>query len=494
MSPYERFLAAYRQIAAIDSALSVLSWDQQVLMPPGGSPARAEHLALLATMRHAKFTSDEFKRIVEQAEVDVSDEVQASNIRVIQRDLRIESSKPGDLVARKLRVGSAAYDAWRIAKPANDFATMRPYYAELFEIARETSAALGQAEHPYDNLIDQFEEGSTCAEAKRVFDELKAGTVPLLREIRQRGQTVDDGLIARDFDRPRLLEFARSATAAVGFDHKRGRLDLANNAFCSGTSRDDVRMTTRPSNHLKGIVSSSLHEMGHGLYNQGMPPDWFMTPIAAGASMAVHESQSRMWENMVGRSLGFWKHFLPKLSMVFPELVGIGGADMWRMVNRVQPEFVRVGADELTYNLHILVRFELEVAIVEGSLDVGDLPQAWNEKYETYLGINPPTNTLGVLQDVHWTRGSVGYFPTYTFGNLLSGQLWAHLVKDFPSLDEDFERGQFEHILQWLTEKIYSKGRSIPPKALMQSVTGKSLGAGDWLDYAQRKFSEIYRL
>lgn len=470
-----------------------MSWDQQVLMPPMGSAARGEHLARIATLRHAKFTSDEFKRAVEDARQEADGEMELANVRVVERELRIESAKPPELVQRKLRVGSAAYDAWRTAKPANDFRTMAPYYAELFEIARETSSVLGTAVHPYDNLIDLFEEGSTHAEAVRVFDQIKSATVPLLKRIAERPQ-VDDSILAHDFDRRRLLQFAREVTTAIGFDMTRGRLDLAANAFCSGTHASDIRMTTRASNHFKGIVSSSLHEMGHGLYEQGIPREWLMMPIADGASMAVHESQSRLWENLVGRSEGPWRYFLPLLANQFSEFSTTDSHTMERMMNKVQAEFIRVGADELTYNLHILVRFELETDLITGALEVRDLPEAWNSKYESYLGIRPPNDTLGVLQDVHWTRGSVGYFPTYTFGNLLSGQIWALSIRELGDQSANFANGDFRTLLDWLRSQIYSKGKLHTPKEVMTRLTGKSLDATDWIQYAMDKFSRIYGL
>jgi carboxypeptidase Taq len=284
------------------------------------------------------------------------------------------------------------------------------------------------------------------------------------------------------------------ATRTIGFDYDRGRLNVAPNAFCSNFGCTDVRMTTRPSDHIKGIVSSSLHEMGHGLYEQGSPLEWNGTPLGGGISLAVHESQSRLWENVVGRSRGFWKRFLPDLQAAFPQLNGLDAEAMYRAINKVAPEFVRVGADELTYNLHILVRFELEVELITGRLDINDLPEAWNAKYTEYLGITPPTNTLGCLQDVHWSRGYVGYFPTYAMGNLIGLQMWACLRKDIPNAEAMMEAGEFGEILGWLQEKVYRQGRRYTPSELVTRITGRPMEAGDWLAYANAKYRDIYDL
>jgi carboxypeptidase Taq len=299
---------------------------------------------------------------------------------------------------------------------------------------------------------------------------------------------VDDSFLIGNWDKEKLRSFAERTASKIGFDFDRGRLSVAANAFCTTIATDDIRMTTRPSEAMKGIVSSTLHEMGHGLYEQGSPKKWDRTPLAGGVSLAVHESQSRLWENIVGRSRPFWEFFLPDLKVEFPELSQISLDTFVKAINKVQPEFVRVGADELTYNLHILVRFELEVEILTGKVRIKDLPEAWNAKYTDYLGITPATDTEGCLQDVHWTRGSVGYFPTYSMGNLIGAQVWKVLQNDLGETDEMMRQGNFAPIFGWLTDKIYSKGRSVPPRDLVTQVTGRPMEAADWLDYARAKY------
>jgi carboxypeptidase Taq len=489
MSAIQRLRDLYADYEALDKAVSLLHWDRQVLMPPAGGAARTAQVGRLTRMAHERLTSDAMQRAVEDAASEAAPgSTDAAMVRAIKRDLSSELKLPTELVERKSRVSSEAYDTWRRAKPDNDFPALRPYLEQLFEIARETAELLGYSEHIYDPLLDLYEEGATTDDATRMFAAIRQ---PIIDLVRQTDPDTDDAFLYRDWDKEKLKSFAQRTSQAIGFDYSRGHLSVAANAFCTTISSADVRMTTRPSEALKGIVSSTLHEMGHGLYEQGSPVAWDRTPLAGGVSLAVHESQSRLWENIVGRALPFWEHFLPDLKETFPELNSVPLDAFYRAVNKVKPEFVRVGADELTYNLHILVRFELEVEIVTGQLAVRDLPEAWNGKYRELLGITPPSDTLGCLQDVHWTRGSVGYFPTYAMGNLIGAQIWKVLQQDLGDTDEMMRRGQFAPILEWLTEKIYRKARSVPPQDLVVQVTGRPMEATDWLDYAKAKYSAI---
>ena len=484
MSAYAELLDRYREVAALRAATSLLGWDQQVLMPPGGAAARAEHSARLRRLAHERLTDDAMLAAMERASLETdpeSDEGRA--VAALRRELETETKLPTELVVRKARLSSEAYEAWKVAKATDDFPLLAPHLEGLFDVAKETAEALGYADHPYDALIDQYERGATYRQAREVFDAIRG---PIVELVAARGE-VDDSPLRGGFDPERLRRFAQSAAETIGFDFGRGRLNVCTNAFCSGSGPSDVRMTTRPSDHVKGIVSSSLHEMGHGLYEQGTPLEWDGTPLAGGISLAVHESQSRLWENVIGRSKGFWTWFLPALEAEFPRIdLGVDG--MVRAMNKVQPELVRVGADELTYNLHILVRFELEVEIVTGKLAVRDLPDAWNAKYEAYLGLTPPTDTLGCLQDVHWSRGSVGYFPTYTFGNLIGLQIWETLLEDVPDPDALMAKGDFAPILGWLQERIYRQGRRYEPRELVTRVTGSPMRPDAWLRYARAKY------
>lgn len=493
MSAAERLDSMYRDVAALSAAQSLFGWDQMVLMPPKGAEARAAHSQILRRMVHERLTSDELLHTLEQAEAEAEPgSLAAESAAALRRDVDVLTKIPLELVSRRARVAADAYEAWKIAKPTNDFAMMRPFYGEHFAIARETAEAIGYSEHIYDPLIEMYEPGASQAGAAAMFAAIKEPIVNLVREIRDRGRAIDDSPLRQPFEPETLRAFAQHAAGVVGFDFRRGRLDVCRNAFCTHLSSEDVRMTTRPSEHLKGIVSSSLHEMGHGLYEQGVKKEFEGTPLAGGVSLAVHESQSRLWENVVGRSLPFWRRFLPDLQAREPRLSGVSPEEMYAMLNKVQPEFVRVGADELTYNLHILVRFELEVELVTQTLDIKDLPEAWNAKYEAYLGIRPATDTEGCLQDVHWSKGSVGYFPTYAIGNLIGAQMWELLTHEIPDYEAQIERGDFTQILGWLQTEVYQKGRRFPPHVLVKEVTGSTLRAEPWLKYADAKYRALY--
>ncbi|MGV3617101.1 MAG: carboxypeptidase M32 [Fimbriimonas sp.] len=495
MTASDRLEALYRDVAALSAAQSLFGWDQMVLMPAGGAEARAAHMGVLKRMIHERMTSEEMLRALEDVEREEEPgSVQADAAAALRRDVDVLTKIPLELVERRARVTSEAYEVWKRARPDDDFARMAPYYAETFGIARETAEAIGYTDHIYDPLISLYEPGATYADAAAMFGAIREPIVGLVREIRERGRAIDDAPLRQGFGPESLRSFAQGAAGVIGFDFDRGRLDVCRNAFCSHLASADVRMTTRPSDHLKGIVSSSLHEMGHGLYEQGVPSEFDGTPLAGGVSLAVHESQSRLWENIVGRSLGFWRRFLPDLQAREPRLAGVTPEEMYAMLNKVQPEFIRVGADELTYNLHILVRFELEVEIVSGRLDIRNLPEAWNAKYEAYLGIRPPTDTVGCLQDVHWSKGSVGYFPTYAMGNLIGGQMWACLTSEIDDVETRMERGDFAPILEWLQDRVYRHGRRFAPRELVRRVTGSPMQAGPWLEYAQTKYRALYGL
>jgi carboxypeptidase Taq len=493
---YAALLDRYREIQAYDAALSLMNWDRQVLMPAGGAAARSAQTTILSRMQHQLLTSDETRRLLENAEKEAepnSDE--AAALRVFRRELDTDSKLPTELVERRARVSGDAYEVWKRARAESDFASMRPYYEEHFKIAREMSHLLDpNAAHPYDPMIDLYEEGAKIGDAQGMFDAIKGPIVNLVKEIGERGVDAPDTFLYGNWDTQTLRNVAQEITDHIGFDYNRGRLDIAPSAFCGGTTRGDIRMTTKPSEHVKGILSSSLHEMGHGVYEQGTPQDWDRTPLAGGISLAVHESQSRMWENIVGRSRAFWTYFLPVLQRGVPALANLDLDTFCRALNKVQPGFIRVGADELTYNLHILVRFEIEVLMITGSIEAKDLPEVWNSKYSEYLGITPPNDGVGVLQDVHWARGSCGYFPTYSMGNLIGAQVWASLKKDLPNVCDLMREGKYEPILGWLQTEIYLQGKRYQPKDLVQRVTGEPMNPKYWLEYATDKFSSIYEL
>ena len=493
MSAFERVMAKYRELDALNSAIGLMNWDQQLLMPAGGLSARSEHLLRLSKIRHTILTSDEFRTDLDEAKASGADQDQAA-IRILLAEVEEATKLPLDLIERKSKVTTDAYQTWRKAKQDNNYSLLAPYYKEVFEIAKETAECLTYKNHPYDALINLYEEDSTFAEAESTLGQIKGPSIELLKAIKGSKVSIDDSFLVRDWNNDRLKMTMERIVRQIGFSLNNGRLDIANNAFCAGSGPGDVRMTTRPSEHIKGIVSSTLHEMGHGLYEQNQRADWAGTPLCGGVSLAVHESQSRTWENVIGRSYPFWKYFWTWFQEQHPFLAEYNVDQFYAAYNKVEPSFIRVGADEISYNLHILVRFEIEVEIITGKLDVKNLPEAWNAKYEEYLGIVPPTDSLGCMQDVHWSKGSIGYFPTYSYGNLIGVQIHNRMLSELPNCDELIQSGNFRPILDWLTEKVYGYGKLMPPKYLVEHIVGEPMKAQPWIDYATTKFSALYQL
>jgi carboxypeptidase Taq len=479
---------------ALNAAGSLMGWDQQTFMPAGASEVRSEHVSVLTRMAHEKQTSMRFRALLEEAENTVepgSDD--ADMLRVVRRDFDYATKLPGDFVEEKSRVTSRAHEIWVDARKQNDFSHFAPILEQIVEFERREADLLGYENTPYDALIERFEEGTSTAEAKRVFDQLVPATRELLDKIRNSPVNPDAEGLVGDWAPERQRPFTETIVQAVGFDFNRGRQDTAPHPFCSGTSRTDIRLTTRFLNNIESAIFGSLHEAGHGMYEQNQNPEWDRLPLSGGVSMGVHESQSRLWENIVGRSKAFWQRFLPELQEIFPELYRYDLDSWYAAINKVQPTLIRVEADEVTYNLHIAVRFELEQALMNKELSVHEIPEAWNSKYEEYLGIRPDSDSNGCLQDVHWSFGGFGYFPTYTYGNLLSHQIWAKLKQDIPNPDELIARGEFAPILNWLTENIYRWGKKYRPQELMLKVTGKSMNADDYIAAMNRKYGEIYQ-
>ncbi len=491
MTAFDKLVARYQDLASLENASNLLGWDQSVNMPIGGAAARSTAQGSLARLQHEILISDEFGKLLETASAEATDEVEAATIRVLFKDRNQALKLPTALVEKKAATTGKAYQQWKIARAENDFSSMIGHYETLFEIARETSSLLGGGDHPYDPLIDLYEEGATYSQAKTMFDEIG----PVIRKyvaVAQENQ-VDDSFLHADWDQRKLRDVTETVVKQVGFDFDRGRLDLCGNAFCARPGgMNDIRMTTRPSGHFKGVVSSSLHEMGHALYEQNQRQEWADLPISTGVSLAVHESQSRLWENVIGRSFPFWSYFFARYQEAFGNLEPVSLQTFWKGLNKVQPGFIRVGADELTYNFHIQVRFELEVELVTQKLQVKDLPEAWNEKYRALLGIVPESDSVGCLQDVHWSKGSVGYFPTYAMGNVIGLQIWNVVTQSISDWETQVEKGDFTAILEELSSLVYRKGCLYPPKQLVAEITGSAFDPQPWVSYAEAKFAKVY--
>lgn len=480
-------------VNALNAAMAMLDWDQQTYMPKGGANARAEQSSLLARMAHEAFVSEETQRALEEAAKEVAPGTdEAAIVRNTQRNMKLRTKFPAELVARKSKLSAEGHEAWVTARANNDFKTFAPILAELFEITKEEANLLGYENHIYDALIDMYEEGATHAQCQAIFDEIRGPIVQLVKDIKESPNQPDDSFLYGEWPNDKQREFTEWLLKQIGFDLDRGRQDTAPHPFCTGWSIGDIRLTTRFKDYLPSALFGTLHEAGHGMYEQGSPMAWDRTPLAGGVSLGVHESQSRLWENIVGRSEAFITWMLPTLGSYFPALSNTDPKTMVRATNKVEPSFIRVEADEVTYNLHVMVRFEVECAVLEGKLAVNDMPAYWNSKYEEYLGITPRTDTEGCLQDVHWSMGSIGYFPTYTMGNLLSYQFWNCLEKDLGDTDAMIARGEFQPILEWLIQKIYRHGSKYPPQELVPMVTGKPMGAADYLARLSQKYRAVY--
>ena len=486
-------------IMDLHSTAAVLDWDQETMMPPGGAPVRAEQLATISRLAHEMFTSAVTETMLAAAEAAgagldaASDE--AALLRVVRRDLDQARKLPTEFVADRARAASQSVEVWRKARPANDFRAFLPSLERMVEFARRTADYLGYREHPYDALLDLYEPETTAREVAELFDRLRQGTVPLVQAIAGRGREVAAALPDVEYDEEKQRVFGLSMVEAFGYDTSRGRLDVSAHPFSTGISRDDVRITTRYNRRSLASIFGIFHESGHAMYSQGGAPSLERTPLQGGASNGIHESQSRLWENLVGRSRPFWQYAFPRLQDLFPESLGAVDVEMfYRGVNTVRPTLIRVDADEVTYNLHIILRFELEKALVAGELAARDLPEAWRAKMASYLGVTPPSDADGVLQDIHWSSGLIGYFPSYAIGNVASVQLFEAARRAHPDLLDHLRHGRFRALLAWLREHVYRHGRKFFPRDLLLRATGSPLTPEPYLRYLWEKFTDLYGL
>jgi len=485
-------------IADLRAAAAYLRWDQETLMPVAAAPARAGLLATLSRLAHETFTSAHTGQLLDAAERVAGDldpdSDEAALVRMTRRDYDQQRKLPSDFVAQRAREASLSVQVWREARRRNDFATFRPRLATMVDFARRAADYLGFVDHPYDALLDLYEPDMTSREVDAIFARLREVTVPFVRAIAARGPVVDDGFLRQDYPEEEQRAFGLMVAEAFGYDLRRGRLDVSAHPFANAFNINDVRITARyQRRYLPSAIFAILHESGHAMYEQGVAPSLDRTPLARGASLGLHESQSRMWENLVGRSRPFWEHYYPKLVERFPEqLRGVDLESFYRAVNIVQPSLIRVEADEVTYNLHIMLRFELEKALLEESLRVEALPEAWTARMQAYLGLIPPSDADGVMQDIHWAQGSIGYFPTYSLGNIISVQLFQAARRAHPALPDEFRAGRFSTLLGWMREHLYRHGRKFLPRELLKRATGQELTVEPYLGYLREKFGEIY--
>lgn len=498
---YAELTERLQSTALLESCASVLGWDEQTYMPPGGAGHRANQLSLLAGMCHERATAPAIGDLL--AEVEASplatpaDSAAAANIREARRDYDRSTKLPRRLVEELSHTCTLAQQAWVEARKKSNFKDFLPWLEKIVKLKREEAEAIGYgAGVPYDALLDAFEPGMTSADVTRLFTPMRDELVKLIAAIGASGRHPNREIIARRYPADAQREFSIAAARQIGFSFDEGRLDTAAHPFCSGFGPGDTRLTTRyDEHHFPGAFFGTLHEAGHGIYEQGLNRSAYGLPVGVACSLGIHESQSRMWENFVGRSQPFWEHFYPKAQKAFPEALGTTAAsEFYWAINDVQPSYIRVEADEATYNLHILLRFDIERPLIAGDLSPADVPGVWNETFTKYFGITPPDDARGCLQDIHWSGGMIGYFPTYALGNMYAAQFFAAANRDNPGLPAAIARGEFTSLKTWLNEKIHRYGRQYRARALVERVTGQSLSPLPLVEHLRQKFAALYKL
>jgi carboxypeptidase Taq len=488
------------EISDLEAAESLLGWDHATYMPEGGAVARARQGATLSRLAHEKSVDPTLGRLLDElqpyADGLAPDSDDAGLLRVARRDFEKAIRVPPEFVARDNAHGSASYDAWTRARPANDFAAMLPYLEKALELSREYAGFFEPYRHIADPLIDDADEGMTTASVRALFAALRPELVPIVGAITEQA-AIDNRCLRGFFGEARQLDFNLAVADRIGYDRRRGRLDKTHHPFCTKFSAGDVRITTRVyESDVDQALFSTVHEAGHAMYEQGVSAAFEGTPLGSGVSSGVHESQSRLWENVVGRSRGFWAHFYPVLQKAFPDQLGsVALETFYRAINKVERSLIRTDADEVTYNLHIMMRFDLELQLLEGRLRVKDLPEAWRAAMQADLGLLPPDDRDGCLQDVHWYASGIGGgFQSYTIGNILSTQFHAAAVKAHPDIPREIEHGEFGTLHAWLREHIYQHGRKYKPDELIERATGESMSMRPYLAYLRAKYGELYRL
>lgn len=495
---YAKLLTKSKETALLGSCGSVLGWDERTYMPKGGVEHRGDQIALLAGMVHERLTDPamgEWLSVAEDGAL-IADPVsnEAVNVREWRRCYDRATKLPKSLVEEIARVTTVGQQVWTEARIAKDFGKFQSTLVDVVRLKKEEARALSNGSSLYDALLEDYEPGETTDNLLRVFASLRDALVPLVERVRNASKKPDLSILHRDYPEDLQATFGTEVAAAIGFDFNQGRLDITTHPFCSGLGPGDTRITTRyDRNELNQAFFGILHEAGHGVYDQGLSTAAWGTPMGEAVSLGIHESQSRMWENFVGRSPAFWRHFYPKLRGAFPGVLDdVAEDDFVLAVNDVRPSFIRVEADEATYNLHIMLRFELERALINDDLPVSSVPDAWNDTFEKYFGMRPEDDAAGCLQDIHWSGGGIGYFPTYTLGNLYAALLFDRAREEVGDLDAQFEAGEFGPLLAWLTDKVYRQGMRYYSNDLAIQVTGKPLSHEPLMGHLTRKYEALY--
>ncbi|MFO8051745.1 MAG: carboxypeptidase M32 [Thermoplasmatota archaeon] len=489
---YEDLRELYEEITRLEQISCLLVWDQNVYMPDGSIASRAAQTSLVTGLIHQRYTSKRMGELLAKLDRKDLDDDQSVVVREISREYRRKTAVPEKLAKEISRTESEGYQIWVKAKQNDDFGSFASTFEKMVDLKKEVAEHIGYDDVPYDALLDGYEPYMRSKEVVSIFSDLRTRLVPLAERIADSGITIDASPITGRFPKDKQIDLSNRILEDMGYDFNRGRLDETEHPFTIG-SMDDTRITTRINeDDIRTGLYACIHEGGHALYEMGYPEKNYCTPLAEPVSLGIHESQSRFWENMVGRSLGFWERYLPEAKSMFPSLRGSSPIDLFKAANSVAPSLIRVEADEVTYNLHILIRFEIESEIFQDRLEVNEVPQAWNDKYSKYLGIEPENDSMGCLQDVHWSIGYFGYFPTYTLGNLYSAMIREAMVTDLGDLDDLVRKGEMKKILAWLRERVHRHGKRYPAKELIRKVSGQELSALPFIGYLKEKYSRVY--
>lgn len=492
-----KLIEVSRELKDIGSSIALLSWDQETYLTAKGAVTRASQLETLSGIYHERATAKKLGKLISELSEETSSspksfsEFDLALVREMKRDFDLATKIPAKLVKEMSKESSMGLEAWKHARNQNDFDVFEPRLTRMVELKREVSELLGYTGSPYDALLNEYEDGLTSSQVTTVFDQLKIELEKRIPKLIAKTAKYDHKLFSKEYNTDKLWKLSLSTLENIGFDLERGRQDRSTHPFTMGLSPDDVRLTTRVlANNPISTLMSSIHEGGHGMYEQGISPEITSTTIGYANSLVAHESQSRFWENMIGKSQSFWQYFFPQMQSVFPEhLKNTNWKTAWEEVNLVKPSLIRVDADEVTYHMHIIIRTEIEAELIEGKLKVKDIPERWNSAYKHYIGVDVPNAALGCLQDIHWSQGLIGYFPTYSLGSQLSAQLFDTLKQEKPEIDQIIKEGKFEQPLHWLNHAIHQHGRVYNSDQLCKQVTGKKLSPTAFLNYIDHKFS-----
>lgn len=494
LKTFDDYQTYMNELADMHAAISLMHWDQEVYMPPSGADLRAQQIASLSALAHEKQTNERFGGLLQELDAKNGlDAYQSRNITESLKDFKKATKYPTSFVIDMAKASSKALASWKVAREKDDFGLFEDKLQTIIGLKRNECELLGYDGHPYNALLDEFEPYTSTTDLEDVFTQVKDQLVPYVQELLSK-KPVDDSFLYKQYDKSAQWDFGIELLKQMGYDFDAGRQDISTHPFTINFSSQDVRVTTRINEtDLNEMIWSCIHEGGHALYEQGLKNENYGLPLGEPISLGIHESQSRLWENQVGRSLPYWKANYKRLQKIFPEnLKDISVEDFYHAINAVKPSFIRTSADELTYHLHILIRFEIEKEIITGNLNAKDLPDAWNKRYKDYLGIDVPSNAQGVLQDIHWSHGSIGYFPTYSLGSFYAAQFYSAMIKDVPSIPSEIEKGDTHSVLDWLREKVHQHGKFYTAEEVCTKATGEKLDFKYFMEYAKGKFGGIY--